>query len=224
MAPGFCAAMIAAPLLHAQGLTHFFGDFQAVKPLNLELNGHEMVLLTGPNGAGKSTLLLCLSGLLRPSRGSVSIAGYDLYRQEREAKRNLAFVPDVPHFYQELTTIEHVRFINLAFNNEEGWEQRAETQLREFGLWESRNMYPHNLSRGMRLKLGILLALSRPFKVLLLDEPTSALDTESVSILLEKLGRLRDDGCAVLLTSHNLSLAEALNARCLRMVQGQVEV
>lgn len=216
--------MIAAPLLHAQGLTHFFGDFQVVKPLDLELNEHEIVLLTGPNGAGKSTLLLCLGGLLRPSRGSVSVAGYDLYRQEREAKRNLAFVPDVPHFYQELTTIEHVRFISLAFNIEEGWEQRAEIQLREFGLWESRAMYPHNLSRGMRLKLGILLALSRPFKVLLLDEPYSAIDMESAAILTEKLNQLRAEGCAVLLTSHDVSLVERMNTRCLRMDQGKVEI
>ncbi len=73
-----------------------------------------MVALTGPNGAGKTTLLHCLSGLLRPSTGQVSIAGYDLYAEERNAKRNLAFVPDVPRFYTELTAWEHLRFIALA--------------------------------------------------------------------------------------------------------------
>ena len=151
------------------------------------------------------------------------VEGYDLYQQEREAKQRLAFVPDVPHFYQELTTWEHLRFISLAFGVENGWEERAERRLREFGLWESRDMYPHNLSRGMRLKLGISLALIRPFKVLLMDEPTSALDPESAGRLLQELITLRDNGCAILLTSHDLGLAETLSGKKWRMDRGQLE-
>ena len=85
-------------------------------------------------------------------------------------------------------------------------------------------MYPHNLSRGMRLKLGISLALIRPFKVLIMDEPTSALDPESADMLLEKLITLRENGCAILLTSHDLSLVEALGGKRWRMDQGQLEI
>ncbi len=83
-------------------------------------------------------------------------------------------------------------------------------------------MYPHNLSRGMRLKLGLSLALIRPFKVLILDEPTSALDPESVALLLEKLRSLRENGCAILLSSHDLSILEALNGTMWHMEQGKV--
>ena len=211
------------PLLQAKGLSRSFGEFQAVHPLDLELFPGEIVVLSGPNGAGKTTLLLCLSGLLRPTRGNVLVQGFDLYQQEREAKKRMAFVPDVPHFYQELTTWEHMHFICLAFGVEDGWEERAEGKLREFGLWESRDMYPHNLSRGMRLKLGISLAFIRPFQVLLMDEPTSALDPESAGMLVGKLIALRDNGCAILLTSHDLSLAGTLSGKRWRMDRGQLE-
>jgi len=214
---------MAQHLLQAKGLSRSFGEFQAVHPLDLDVYPGEIVVLSGPNGAGKTTLLLCLSGLLRPTRGNVLVGGFDLYREEREAKQRLAFVPDVPHFYQELTTWEHLRFICLAFGVETGWEERAECTLREFGLWESRDMYPHNLSRGMRLKLGISLVLIRPFQVLLMDEPTSALDPESAGMLVKKLKTLRDNGCAILLTSHDLSLAEILGGKRWRMVRGQLE-
>ncbi len=191
--------------------------------MDLEINPGEIVVITGPNGAGKTTLLLCLSGLLRPTTGKVVVEGYDLYQEEREAKKRLAFVSDVPRFYQELTAWEHLRFISMAFGIEQGWEERSEGILKEFGLWENHDMYPHNLSRGMRLKLGISLAFVRPFKVLLLDEPTSALDPESAAILLDRLITFRDGGCAVLLTSHDLNLVEVLGAQRWQMELGQLE-
>src|SRR4030042_5771511 len=147
--------LMPPPILQAKGMSRSFGEFQAIKSLELEISTGEIAILTGPNGAGKTTLLYCLSGLLRPTRGNVLVEGFDLYREEVEAKKRLAFVPDVPLFYQELTTWEHLRFISLAFGVERDWELRAESILKEFGLWENRDMYPHNLSRGMRLKLGI---------------------------------------------------------------------
>lgn len=211
------------PLLQAKGLSRSFGEFQAVNPLDFIINAGEIVILMGPNGAGKSTLLYCLSGLLRPTKGNVLVEGYDLYQEEVAAKQRLAFVPDVPRFYQELTTWEHLWFISLAFGVEQGWEVQAETILREFGLWESRDLYPHNLSRGMRLKLGISLALIRPFKVLLMDEPTSALDPDGVDLFMEKLLMLRDGGRAILMTSHDLSLMDRLGGKAWRMEQGHLK-
>jgi ABC-2 type transport system ATP-binding protein len=211
-------------LLQAIDLSRSYGEYQAVYPLDFTIDAGEVIILTGANGAGKTTLLYCLAGLLRPTKGNVLVEGYDLYREEVAAKQRLAFVPDVPRFYQELTSWEHLRFISLAFGAGQGWEKQAETILREFGLWESRDLYPHNLSRGMRLKLGITMALIRPFKVLLLDEPTSALDPESVSLLREKLISIRNNGCAILLTSHDLSMVDALNGRKWRMEQGKLEI
>jgi len=212
------------PILQTQDLSRYYGSFRALAETNLSLFSGQIVLLAGPNGAGKSTLLLCLSGLLRPTSGSVSVEGFDLYTNEVEAKRRLAFVPDVPRFYTELTAWEHLLFIAQAYDAGAGFEERAERLLRSFDLWEGRNLYPHNYSRGMRLKLGLLLALIRPLRVLLMDEPASALDPDGVEMLKTHLLELRDQGAAILISSHNLQLAEDLHARRWTMRQGQLEV
>jgi ABC-2 type transport system ATP-binding protein len=208
--------------LQTRGLSRSYGKFQALAPTNLNLNPGEIAALVGLNGAGKTTLLLCLSGLLRPSSGTITIDGHDLYIEEKEAKRQLAFVPDVPHFYAELTAWEHLYFIAQAHQAGEGFDQKAETLLREFGLWEARNLFPHNYSRGMRLKLGLLVALIRPFKVLLLDEPTSALDVESVDFLSNRLKDLRHDGASILLSSHDPNIAKNLADRTLKIQEGHL--
>ncbi len=208
------------PLLETKDLTRAFGQFRALAPTSLVLDAGDLVVLSGPNGAGKSTLLLCLSGLLRPTSGQVKIEGFDLYRNEVEAKSRLAYVPDVPRFYTELTAWEHLQFMAYAHGVEKEYDHRAKAMLKEFGLWDARDLYPHNYSRGMRLKLGLLLAFIRPFRVLLLDEPTSALDPESTLLLQDKLKDLRRDGATVILSSHDVDLAENLDATCWHMRQG----
>jgi len=216
--------MMNQTLLQAVGLSRSFGEFQAVRATEFSIQAGEIIILTGPNGAGKTTLLQCLAGLLRPTSGNILVDGYDLYRDEVAAKERLAFVPDVPRFYPELTAWEHLHFISLAYRVTQGWETRAQTLMQEFNLWDTRDFYPHNLSRGMRLKLGLILALLRPFQVLLLDEPTSALDEESVSLVNAKLIDLRDSGCAILISSHDISMVEAIKGRRWRMEQGKLEM
>ena len=210
------------PLLLATNLSHRYGTFQALAPLDLTLHPGEIAILEGPNGSGKSTLLLCLSGLLRPTTGEVRIAGHDPYSEEPEAKRCLAFVPDVPRFYMELTAWEHLCFIAKAHAAEEGFEGRAEALMKEFGLWEARDLFPHNYSRGMSLKLGTLLALIRPFKILLLDEPASALDSESKRLLFKRLVDFRDKGASILLSTHDPKLKNEIADQVFTLKNGQL--
>jgi ABC-2 type transport system ATP-binding protein len=208
--------------LVARQLSHNYGNYQALSETDLYLQPGEVVVLSGPNGAGKTTLLLCLSGLLYPSSGRVWIDGHDLYGDEVEAKSRLAFVPDVPRFYTELTAWEHLRFVALANHAGEGFEVRAEGLMKEFGLWEARDLLPHHYSRGMRLKLGLVMAFIRPFNVLLLDEPTSALDTEGLELIQSKIRRYRQDGAAILLSSHDRLLSSQLADRVLNMRAGKI--
>lgn len=208
------------PLLETEELSRVYGQFRALAPTSLVLEAGDLAVLSGPNGAGKSTLLLCLSGLLHPSSGTVRLEGFDLYAQEQQAKARLAYVPDVPRFYTELTVWEHLRFIAYAHRAQDGFERRAKDLLAEFDLWEARDLYPHNYSRGMRLKLGLLLAFIRPFQVLLLDEPTSALDADSTRLLERKLLDLRAEGKAMIITSHDPTLAGRLDAARWRMQHG----
>jgi ABC-2 type transport system ATP-binding protein len=211
-------------LLEAQRLSRNYGAFHALYETDFALTPGKIVVLTGINGAGKTTLLHTLSGLLRPSSGRVFVEGFDLYREERQAKQRLAFVPDVPRFYTELTAWEHLQFFARAFNAPDNFEVKAENLLKEFNLWEAKDLFPHHYSRGMRLKLGILMALIRPFGVLILDEPASALDPEGTSLLVNKLVELRERGAAILLTSHNPEFTSHLGDEVWRMEQGHLEM
>jgi len=208
--------------LVATEISKKYGSFLALAPASFALNAGEITVLSGPNGSGKTTLLSCLAGLVRPSTGDVAISGFDLYRDEVEVRRRMVFVPDVPRFYLELTAWEHLRFISMAHGVLPGFDQRAETLLRKLGLWEARDLFPHHFSRGMRLKLGLALALIRPFEVLLLDEPTSALDIEGVGLLIDELRHYSEQGAAILLSTHDPNLIDQLGDRILKIQNGVI--
>jgi len=214
--------MLNLPLV-AHDISKKYESYQALSSTSFELHAGEITILSGPNGSGKTTLLSCLSGLIRPTSGAVTVAGFDLYRNEVEVRRRMAFVPDVPRFYLELTAYEHLRFIAMAYESMDDFDIRAERLLRKWSLWEARNLFPHHFSRGMRLKLGLALAHIRPLEVLLLDEPTSAMDVEGVALLISELRGLRENGSAILLSSHDPHLIEQLGDRNLAIQNGIVE-
>jgi len=209
--------------LVATEISKKYDSFLALAPASFSLSAGEITVLSGPNGSGKTTLLSCLAGLIRPSTGDVAVSGFDLYRDEVEVRRRMVFVPDVPRFYLELTAWEHLRFIAMAHGVLHGFDQQAETLLRKLGLWEARDLFPHHFSRGMRLKLGLALALIRPFEVLLLDEPTSALDSEGVGLLIDELRYYKEQGAAILLSTHDPNLIDQLGDRTLKIQNGIIE-
>ena len=208
--------------LEVKDLSKKYDSVIALAKSNFKVFPGEIAILAGPNGSGKTTLLSCITGLIRPTSGRVNVGEYDFDRHEVEFHRRLAFVPDVPRFYVELTAWEHLRFIAMANRVLEGFEGKAERILSDFGLWEYRDLFPHHYSRGMQLKLGLALAFIRPFQVLLLDEPTSALDQESVDVLIDYLKNLRANQASVLLSSHDPHLADRLGDRKMHMKQGVV--
>ncbi len=208
------------PQLVVDEISKQYGSFLALAPVSFALNGGEIAVLSGPNGSGKTTLLSCLAGLIRPSTGNVTVAGYDLYHAEVEFRRRLAFVPDVPRFYVEMTAWEHLRFIAMANDVIRDFDARAENILRKLDLWEARDLFPHHYSRGMRLKLGLALALIRPFDVLLLDEPTSALDQQGIQFLLEELHHACNQGASILVSTHDPALFDDVGSRRLSIRQG----
>ena len=204
-------------------LSKKYEKFVALAPTNFELMGGEITILSGPNGSGKTTLLSCLAGLIPPSSGTVNVMGYDLYSDEVEVRRRMIYVPDVPRFYLELTAWEHLRFIAMANEVGKTFEPQAERIMKKYGIWGAKDLFPHHYSCGMRLKLGLALALIRPFDVLLLDEPTSALDIEAVKILIDELHSLRDNGVAILLTTHDPGLIDQLADRRLLIRNGEIK-
>ena len=203
-----------ANILEVEEISKQYDGYYAVSPVSFALHQAEIAVITGPNGSGKTTLFSCLTGLIPASSGTVKVAGFDLFEDELEVHRRMASVPDVPRFYTELTAWEHLEFIASANDVEKSEiESRGNKLFKDFGLWEARSLFPHNYSRGMRLKLGLAMAFIRPFDVLLLDEPTSALDVESVDLLIDLLRRFREAGKTILLSTHDQRLIDSLADR-----------
>jgi ABC-2 type transport system ATP-binding protein len=211
-------------MLEVEEISKQYDGYYAVSPVSFALHQAEIAIITGPNGSGKTTLFSCLTGLIPASSGTVKIAGFDLFQDEVEVHRRMASVPDVPRFYTELTAWEHLEFIASANNLEKSEiESRGKNIFTDFGLWEARSLFPHNYSRGMRLKLGLAMAFIRPFDVLLLDEPTSALDFESVDLLINLLRGYREAGKAILLSTHDQRLIESLADRQFMINNGVIK-
>ena len=206
--------------LIAVGVSYIYDTFEALHDVSLTISPGELVVLVGRNGAGKSTLLRCLAGWSQPSDGEITVCGLALPDDEREVRRRLVLVPDVPRFYAELTAWEHLQLVG-RLNRSPDYPQQAERLLRRFGLWQSRHAFPSGLSRGMRYKLALCTALLVRPRLLLLDEPFGPLDPVSALFLWEDLLRMRTEGLGILISSHQLP-AGAVPDRYVILEQGEV--
>ncbi len=180
-----------------------YGQSTVFCDVEIEVRAGEVVVLAGRNGAGKSTLLRCAAGWSRPTRGQVDLLGQPLVAAERELRREVVLVTDTPPFYDDLTVREHVGFL-LRANRLKEREPDAERLLDIFALQSAGGLYPSALSRGMRYKLGLVLALMLRPKVLLLDEPFGPIDAASAAELWAELRDLADQGSGVLLSAHHM--------------------
>jgi ABC-2 type transport system ATP-binding protein len=182
----------------------------------------EVLGLVGPNGAGKTTTLHCLSGIIRPTRGEVAIAGASLAADPVRAKRALAFVPDEPQLFEYLTVAEHLRFVARLYGVADA-PARIPPLLDEVELTAKRDALPGELSRGMRQKLAVACALLHDPSALLLDEPLTGLDPVGIKRMKETIAGRARAGAAVVLSSHLLHLVEELCTRIL-VVRGGEQV
>ena len=156
----------------------------------------------GSNGAGKSTLLRCLAGWDALDEGRVELLGRRFDGADRAQRTLVAFVPDVPAFYDDLTAGEHVRFVQRA-NRLDPADDLAEELMTRFGLDGKRDLLPLSYSRGMRQKLALVLAFARRPRLLLLDEPYGPLDPEASRVLSALLEEARAAGTAIVASCHH---------------------
>ena len=211
----------AFPALAVQGFSKTYEGEPAVQGLSFAVARGEILGLVGPNGAGKTTTLRSVAGILPLQHGSVHIAGIDLARDERAAKRHLAWIPDDPQPFDSLTVFEHLRFTAALYRVEE-WEGLANALLERFELAEKREALGGELSRGMRQKLAFCCAwLHRP-GVVLMDEPLSGLDPRGIRSAKTAIMELAASGTAVILSSHLLELIEELAHRILILDRGRM--
>ncbi|HEX9280650.1 MAG TPA: ABC transporter ATP-binding protein [Gemmatimonadales bacterium] len=208
-------------MIAVRGLTKLYGSLVAVEDLSFEVAPGEVLGLVGPNGAGKTTTLRSLVGIVRPTRGSISIGGRDLDRDPVEAKRQLAFMPDEPRLFDYLTVEEHLRFTGRLYDVRDA-EARIPALLRELELAEKAGALPDELSRGMKQKLAIACGLLHEPKSLLFDEPLTGLDPAGMRRMKQTIVERARQGAAVILSSHLLHLVEEVCTRVLVIHRGRL--
>jgi ABC-2 type transport system ATP-binding protein len=198
-----------------------YGETVAVAGISFTVAAGEVLGLAGPNGAGKTTTLRALAGILQPTRGKLSIAGFDLANNPVEAKSQLAYVPDDPHLFDRLTVWEHFRFVAGVYRLAD-WQSRAEALLERLELVEKRDAFTSDLSRGMRQKVAIGCGYLHQPKAILLDEPLTGLDPRGIRTMKEMIREHAAGGAAFIVSSHLLSLLEDLATHVLIMRRGQI--
>jgi ABC-2 type transport system ATP-binding protein len=206
--------------LEVEGLGRTYDGTRALEGLSFAVSAGEIVGLVGPNGAGKTTALRSIAGILPIQEGRVRVCGHDVAREEVAAKRQLAWVPDDPQPFDSLTVAEHLEFTAALYRLKD-WRARAEELLARFELVEKRAALGGELSRGMRQKLACAQAWLPLPRLMLLDEPLSGLDPRGIRSAREAIRALAEDGTAVLLSSHQLELIEALADRILILDRGR---
>jgi ABC-2 type transport system ATP-binding protein len=207
-------------VIEARDLVKTYGTLKAVDALSFSVAPGEILGLVGPNGAGKTTALRCLAGIIPPTGGRIVIGGFDIQGQRVEARRRLAFVSDEPRLFEHLTAWDHVLVMSRIFSVPDGHE-RGRQLLAELQLGEKLNAFPSELSRGMKQKLSIALALLHRPQALLLDEPLTGLDPSAMRRMKDRILLVAGEGTAVILSSHILPLVETLCSRVLIMNKGR---
>ena len=209
-------------MLQVTGLVKEYKDYRAVNDLTFTIKPGEIVGLIGPNGAGKTTALRCIAGILRPTSGQILINGFDLINDQMNAKKGLAFVPEVPSLYELLTVYEHLRFVAMCFDNLAKFDSDHEALLRKYHLWDKKNNLVATLSKGMRQKLSVACALIHDANVFLFDEPLIGIDPAGAHELKQELINARNDGASILISTHLLDTAEKLCDRVLIVARGKL--
>ncbi|HBA35715.1 MAG TPA: ABC transporter [Gammaproteobacteria bacterium] len=199
--------------LSIQGLEKTYGNgFQAVKDVNLDVEEGDFFALLGPNGAGKSTTIGIICSLIKKTRGTVSVFGHDLEREQEAVKSSIGLVPQEFNFSLFEPPIE-------ILINQAGYygiprpeaRRRAEIYLKKMELWEHRNNQSRSLSGGMKRRLMIARALVHEPRLLFLDEPTAGVDIEirrSMWAFVQEINK--ELGTTIILTTHYLEEAESL--------------
>ncbi|MCK4341900.1 MAG: ABC transporter ATP-binding protein [Phycisphaerae bacterium] len=193
-------------LLSIHDLRVQYGNFLAVDGLSLELAGGQLLGLVGPNGAGKTTTLRAAAGLQPISTGSVRVMGWDVFKEPTLVGQHLGFTPDTPAVYQGLTVEQFLDFIGQCYGlTPTDRAERGDHWLELLWLKDKRTAKIQTLSRGMRQRLAVARTLLSDPHVVLLDEPAAGLDPAGRVQFRQLLASLRDQGKAIIVSSHILA-------------------
>ncbi len=200
-----------------------YGDFTAVKEINLEIARGELFGFLGPNGAGKTTMIRMLTGIIKPTSGKIIIGGFDLYKDPIKAKSLIGYVPDRPYLYEKLTPNEYFDFMGGLYNvPKEQIKEISEKMLKLFDLWEKKDELIESFSHGMKQKTAMIAAVLHNPDILVVDEPTVGLDPKSIKLVKDFFKNFTKEGKTLFLTTHTLSVAQDLCERIAIIRHGEI--
>jgi len=210
-------------LIELDAVSKSYGKKLALDALSLRVNEREIYALLGPNGAGKTTTVKLIVGLLRPSSGRVSVCGFDPGSDYLAARAVLSYIPDEPYLYEKLTGREFLQFVARIFRLPPKQADDDIAQLIEqFDAREFIDDLTQNYSHGMKQRVVIAAALLHRPKVMVIDEPLVGLDPRSGKLFKDILQQKAAEGVSIIMSTHNLSLAEEMAHRVGVLNQGRL--
>lgn len=213
----------AAALVEIDNVTKTFGYKTALNDISFAVPAGQICGLLGPNGAGKTTLFRLLMGILKPTSGHLRIDSLDAFEDRVQVKRLIGFLPDEPVFYSYLSGRE-VLELSAAMHGLDIVDsmERLRPTIRQLRLMDSIDDYAEDYSRGMKKKLGLLLALVHQPKLLVLDEPTNGLDVESTHLFYDLISATAAAGTTVLFSTHLMDHVTRLCSHAVIINEGRL--
>jgi general L-amino acid transport system ATP-binding protein len=215
------------PMIVMEGVDKWFGDFQALKGIDLVIGKQEVVVVCGPSGSGKSTLIRCINRLEKHDRGRIVVDGIELsddIRNIQEIRREIGMVFQQFNLFPHMTVLEN---ITLAPRHVRRWPKgkardKGIELLERVKIPEQAGKYPGQLSGGQQQRVAIARALAMEPKIMLFDEPTSALDPEMIKEVLDAMVDLAESGMTMIVVTHEMGFARAVCDRIVFMADGEV--
>lgn len=209
--------------LTIQHVTGGYGHLPVLKDINFEVHNGEMIGLIGLNGAGKSTTIKNIIGLLTPQKGTITVDDLTLQQDPENYRKKIGYIPETPSLYEELTLREHIEVTAMAYGiPKDEAMKRAESLLKTFRLENRLDWFPVNFSKGMKQKVMVLCAFLIQPSLYIIDEPFLGLDPLAINALLELMVRMKEQGAAILMSTHILATAEKYCDRFIVLHEGEV--
>jgi ABC-type polar amino acid transport system ATPase subunit len=215
------------PAIAISGLDKWFGDFQALKQIDLDVHRGEKIVVCGPSGSGKSTLIRCINRLEPHDSGRIVVNGIDVNDATgniQDVRREVGMVFQSFNLFPHLTILENCSLApRLALGMKKAEASRvAQRYLDRVHIGEQATKYPAQLSGGQQQRVAIARALCMEPRIMLFDEPTSSLDPEMIKEVLEVMEELANDGMTMICVTHEMGFARRVATRCVFMDQGQI--
>ncbi len=219
--------MPGEPIIIARNVQKWYGHFQALKGINLEVGKGEVIVIFGPSGSGKSTFIRCINRLEDHQEGQIIVDGIELTNDMRNIEKirmETGMVFQQFNLFPHLTVIQNITLAPIQVRkwSKEKAETKAMELLKRVGIPEQAKKYPGQLSGGQQQRVAIARALAMEPKIMLFDEPTSALDPEMIKEVLDVMAELAKSGMTMIVVTHEMGFAKAVADRMYFFDDGQI--